>query len=158
MARLNLFQASPDAVKALLAPSALVNNSGLDPKTLELVKLRTSQLNGCAYCIDMHTKDARSIGETEQRLYLVSAWREAHALYSEQERAALAWTEAVVRLVNSQIPDEVYEEARKSFTEKELANLTLAITTTAAWNRMNIAFHVAVGSYRPGQFKDLKLA
>ncbi len=111
--------------------------------------LRASQLNGCAYCIDMHTKDARAQGETEQRLYLVSAWREA-PVYTDRERAALGWTEAVTRLEHAEVPDDVYREARAQFSDRELADVTLAIVAINGWNRLNIAFRAPAGDYVPG--------
>ena len=116
--------------------------------------MRASQINGCAYCIDMHTKDARAAGETEQRLYLLDAWREA-PLYTERERAALAWTEAVTLVADGHVPDDAYEAASNNFTEDELVSLTLAIVAVNGWNRMNIAFRMEAGSYRPGMFKQL---
>src|SRR5438128_1538449 len=126
------------AFNTLLA-AGLYARKNLEPKLLELVFLRASQLNGCAYCVDMHTKDARAAGETEQRLYLVSAWREA-SCYSERERAALAWTEAVTLLKEQNVSDAVYDQARTHFSEDELIDLTVAITGINAWNRMNVAF------------------
>jgi AhpD family alkylhydroperoxidase len=131
----------------------VVHKSGLEPALLELVKLRASQINGCAYCIDMHTKDARAAGETEQRLYLLDAWHEATHLYSERELAALAWTESVTR-IEQRIPDEVFEQVRGCFSDAELVNLTLAITAINSWNRMNVAFRVQAGGYRPGMFRQ----
>jgi len=120
--------------------------SGLEHSLLELVKLRASQLNGCAYCLDMHSKDARAAGETEQRIYVLSAWREA-PFYTPRERAALAWTEAVTLVANG-VSDARREAARKEFSEKELADLTLAIVTINGWNRLSIALGADVGSYR----------
>ena len=146
--RLDWKRASPDAAQALYRLQAYVNGCGLEHGLLELVKLRASQLNGCAYCIDMHTKDARAAGETEQRLYLLSAWREAQHLYSERERAALAWTEAVTQIGAGHAPDDAYEQAARHFSEKELVDLTLAIATINSWNRMNVAFRTEAGSYR----------
>ena len=156
--RLNWFKAAPGAAQALLGLQAVVDKSRLEPALLELVKLRTSQLNGCAYCIDMHTKDARAAGETEQRLYLLDAWREAAHLYSERERAALVWTEAVTQIAVGHAPDEAYEEARAQFADDELAVLTLAIVTINGWNRFSVAFRTPAGDYRPGMFKHLKPA
>ena len=126
-----------------------VRESGLEPKLLELVKTRASQMNGCAYCIDMHTKDARAHGETEQRLFALSAWREA-PFYSEKERAALKWTEAITDIQRGHAADDVFEEVRKHFADAELMSLTLAITTINAWNRIAIAFRLVPGSYQPG--------
>ncbi len=141
----------PKAMHALGPLVKVVNGSGLDHRLLELVKMRTSQLNGCAYCLDMHSKDARAAGETEQRLYLLDAWRET-PLYSERERAALEWTEAVTRVDDGHVPDEVFAAAREHFSEDELLNLTLAVIATNAFNRLNIAFRPEVGDYRPGMF------
>ncbi|HEU4592707.1 MAG TPA: carboxymuconolactone decarboxylase family protein [Steroidobacteraceae bacterium] len=151
--RLDWFTAVPAAAQALLHVQAFVNKSGLEPKLLELVKLRASQINGCAYCIDMHTKDARAAGETEQRLYLLDAWHEAAHLYSERERAAIAWTEALTRLGEAHVPDDVYAQVRARFSDAELVTLTLAVTAINSWNRMNIAFRVQAGGYQPGMFK-----
>ena len=151
--RLDWFTAVPGAAQALLHVQAFVNKSGLEPKLLELVKLRASQINGCAYCIDMHTKDARAAGETEQRLYLLDAWHEAAHLYSERERAAIAWTEALTRLGEAHVPDDVYAQVRARFSDAELVTLTLAVTAINSWNRMNIAFRVQAGGYQPGMFK-----
>jgi len=154
MNRLNWSQASPKDFQALFAFSNHVNDAGLEHSLLELVKLRASQMNGCAYCIDMHTKDARAAGETEQRLYLLNAWREAAHLYSERERAALALTEAVTRLTDGQVPDADYDAARAQFSEAELVKLVLAITAINTWNRINVTFRVPAGDYRPGMFKQ----
>src|SRR5687768_740651 len=156
--RFQWFQVAPDLGHALLNLQDLVNGSGLEPALLELVKMRASQLNGCAFCLDMHSKDARATGESEQRLYLLSAWREAAQLYSARERAALAWTEAVTTVCDSHVPDEAYEEARAQFSELELVYLTFAITQINTWNRLNVAFRVAAGGYRPGMFKRTKAA
>jgi AhpD family alkylhydroperoxidase len=141
----------PKAMQALYPITKYVKTSGLDHRLLELVKMRTSQLNGCAYCIDMHSKDARAAGETEQRLYLLDAWRET-PLYTERERAALEWTEAVTRVADSHVPEEVYGRARDHFNEEELMNLTIAVIATNSFNRLNIAFRPEVGDYRPGMF------
>lgn len=147
--RLEADKIAPEALKAVLQVQAYINNhSDLEPSLLNLVYLRASQINGCAWCIDMHTKDARALGETEQRLYLVSAWREA-PFYTERERAALAWTEAVTLVAEDHVPDEVYEHAKSHFSDKELVNLTLAITQINVWNRFNVAFRNIAGSYQP---------
>jgi AhpD family alkylhydroperoxidase len=124
-----------------------VRNCGLDHSLLELVKLRASQINGCAHCIDMHMKELRADGESEQRLYLLSAWRDA-PFYSDRERAALAWTEAVTLVADTQVPDDVYEQTRKQFTEQELVNLTVALVAINGANRLNIAFRTVPGSYQ----------
>jgi AhpD family alkylhydroperoxidase len=141
-------EVAPKAFRALLGFAQHVSNAGLDPTLVELVNLRVSQMNGCAFCIDMHTKDLRAAGETEQRLYLLSAYREA-PFYSDRERAALAWAEAVTELGKDGVPDAVYEEARRHFAENELVELTLAVININAWNRMNIAFRMPAGTYTP---------
>lgn len=147
-ARIDHAQASPDAFKAMLAFEAFVRHSGLDPVLLELVKIRASQINQCAYCLDMHTKDARSHGETEQRIYALNAWRET-PFFTEKERAALAWTEAVTLVASSQVPDDVFETANSQFSEFELVNLTAAINAINCWNRLAISFRMVPGSYQP---------
>jgi AhpD family alkylhydroperoxidase len=146
-ARLDFRKASPAADKAMMGLHAFVRNCGLDHSLLELVKLRASQINQCAHCIDMHTKELRADGESEQRLYLLTAWRES-PFYSERERAALAWTEAVTLVADSQVPDDVYEEARKVFSEEELVNLTMAVVAINSANRLNVAFRTVPGSYQ----------
>jgi AhpD family alkylhydroperoxidase len=137
--RMNFMQAAPDTVKALMALEAQIQGSGLEQSLIELVKTRASQINGCAYCINMHTSDARKHGETEQRLYLLNAWREA-PVYSERERAALAWTEAVTLIADTHAPDDLYSDVRKHFSEAETVNLTMLIATINAWNRLAISF------------------
>ncbi len=151
--RIEWSTAAPAAAHALFALQGVVNQCGLEAPLLELVKMRASQLNGCAWCLDMHSKDARAAGETEQRLYLLNAWREAAHLYSAREIAALEWTEAVTRLGEGGVPDAVFERARGQFGEAELTNLTLAIIAINGWNRMNVAFRLPAGDYRPGMFK-----
>jgi len=145
--RINAFAASPKAYQAMSALEHFVSNCGLERPLLELVKMRASQINGCAYCLDMHSKDARALGETEQRLYLLDAWREA-PFYTERERAALEWTEAITLISQTHAPDDVYERAAKQFNPEELANLTLAIATINSWNRLSIGFRVTPGSYQ----------
>ena len=145
--RLNYANAAPDGIKAMRGLESYVRQSGLEPSLRELVKIRASQINGCAYCIDMHTIDARAGGETEQRIYALSAWRET-PFFTDRERAALAWTEALTLIGETHAPSEVYEEARAYFDEKELVDLTLAITTINAWNRIAIGFRTVPGSYR----------
>jgi AhpD family alkylhydroperoxidase len=140
----------PELRTAMWALEHYVHQSGLDAKLLELVKLRASLINGCAYCVDMHTKVARSLGETEQRLYEVSLWREA-PFYTHRERAALAWTEAVTLVSTDHVPDAVYEEARQQFTEKELVDLTAAIVAINGWNRLAIAFRTVPGTFQLGR-------
>lgn len=137
--RLDYKNASPKGFAAMLALELHARASGLEHGLLELVKTRVSQLNGCAFCLDMHTKDARAAGESEQRLYLLPAWREAPC-YTERERAALAWAEAVTLLKDQQVPDEVYEQARRQFDEKALVDLTLAIVAINGWNRLSVSF------------------
>jgi AhpD family alkylhydroperoxidase len=146
-ARLDFRKASPQADKAMMGLHMFVRNCGLDHTLLELVKLRASQLNGCAHCIDMHTKELRADGESEQRLYLLNAWRES-PFYSDRERAALAWTEAVTLLPQSEVPDEVFEEARNQFSDEELVNLTMALVAINGANRLNIAFRTVPGSHQ----------
>ncbi|HOE36709.1 MAG TPA: carboxymuconolactone decarboxylase family protein [Kiritimatiellia bacterium] len=146
--RIHYVQAAPEGIAPLIKLESYLKTSGLEPTLLELVKLRASQLNGCAYCIDMHTKDARSHGESEQRLYGVSAWHEA-PFYTARERAALAWTEAVTLVSQSQVPDEVYAQVRAHFSEKETVDLTLAIAAINSWNRLAISFRAEAGSYQP---------
>jgi AhpD family alkylhydroperoxidase len=156
--RIDWLKAAPQVAQALFGLQKAVNESGLEHPLLELVKMRASQLNGCAYCLDMHAKDARAAGETEQRLYLLNAWREAGNLYSERECAALAWTEALTLVTEGHVPDEVYELAHAQFNDAELAKLTLAVIAINGWNRLNIAFRTPAGDYQPGMFKNLKLA
>ena len=146
-ARLDYKKASPAAAKAMTELHAQVRRCGLDHGLLELIKLRASQINGCAHCMDMHAKELRAGGESEQRLYLLSAWREC-PFYTPRERAALAWTEALTLVTDGHVPDAVYDEARSQFSEEELANLTLAIVAINGANRINIAFRTVPGSYR----------
>ncbi len=146
--RIEYAKAAPGAIKAMRELESYVRASGLELALLELVKTRASQINGCAYCLDMHTKDARARGETEQRLYALSAWAET-PFYSERERAALAWTEAVTNIAAGHVPDPVYEAARRQFSEKELVDLTLAIVAINGWNRLAIAFRTVPGCYQP---------
>lgn len=136
------------AVQAMLGLNGFVARSGLEQPLLELVRLRASQLNGCAFCIDMHTKDARARGESEQRLYLLQAWRET-PLYSDRERAALLWTEALTLVTGGPVPDAVYDEARQVFSDDELACLTVAVVAINGFNRLNAAFRTVPGSYQP---------
>lgn len=146
--RLDYNKVDPTALKGMLALEGYVKNSGLEFSLYELVKLRASQINGCAYCIDMHSKDARKGGETEQRLYLLSAWKET-SFFSERERAALAWTEALTLISENEISDELYEKVRAQFTEKEHVALTMAIVAINGWNRLAIGFGNEAGSYEP---------
>ncbi|MGH7670513.1 MAG: carboxymuconolactone decarboxylase family protein [Gemmatimonadaceae bacterium] len=146
--RINHRSAAPDAIKALSALEAYVHASGLDARLLDLVKIRASQINGCAWCLDMHTKDARADGETEQRLYALPAWRET-PFFTDQERAALAWTEAVTLINQGPVSDAVYTEARRHFSEKAMVDLTMAVIAINGWNRLNVSFQTPVGSYQP---------
>ncbi len=144
--RVDYRKAAPDAFKAMLALEAGVQRSGLDHPLLELVRMRVSQINGCAYCLDMHSKDARAAGETEQRLYLLPAWREAPC-YTERERAALRWAEALTLVATHDLPDALYDEVRAQFDEKGMVELTLAIIAINGWNRLAIGFRAEVGSH-----------
>jgi AhpD family alkylhydroperoxidase len=146
--RINYAKASPDGFKAMRSFQAYVDDCGLEHPLMELVKMRASQINGCAYCLDMHSKDARAAGETEQRLYLLDAWRES-PFYSDRERAALAWTEALTRISDNDVPDALYDEVRKQFSDKELVDLTLAIIAINGWNRLAIPFRSEPGHYQP---------
>ena len=147
--RLNYAKASPEGFKAIRQLQAYVDDCGLEHPLLELVKMRASQLNGCAYCLDMHSKDARAAGETEQRLYVLDAWRES-PFYSERERAALAWTEALTRISKTKdVPDALYDEVRKQFSDKELVDLSLAVIAINGWNRLAIPFRSEPGHYQP---------
>jgi AhpD family alkylhydroperoxidase len=146
--RLNYRKSAPQALQGMLELSAATRKSALPPELLDLVDYRVSQINGCAFCLDMHSKDLRARGETEQRLYMISAWRDAAHLYSARERAALAWAEAVTTLAGHEVPDDVYEQANKEFNEKELAELTFAIVAINGWNRLNIAFRTPAGDYK----------
>jgi len=146
-ARLNAFQVTPEPYRLMVSMEKYLHGCGLPLPLLELVKTRASQINHCAFCLDMHTKDARAGGETEQRLYALNAWREA-PFFTDQERAALAWTEAVTHIAEG-VPDDVYEEARRHFSEKELVDLTWAVGTINLWNRIAISFRAVPGSYQP---------
>lgn len=147
--RLEYWKAAPGGYKALSSLEAYLRECSIDKALLHLIKLRASQMNGCAYCIDMHWKDARALGETEQRLYGVNAWREAN-YYNDRERAALEWTEALTNVTDGHVPDAVYETARSQFSDQELADLTWAIAAINAWNRVAIAFRSEAGTYRVG--------
>jgi AhpD family alkylhydroperoxidase len=137
--RMNFYQHASDTMKAMMALENAIQSSGLEQSLMELVKTRASQINGCAFCINMHTQDARKRGETEQRLYLLNAWREAPC-YTDRERAALAWTEAVTLISKTHAPDDVYNEVRAHFSEAETVNLTMLIGAINTWNRLSIAF------------------
>ena len=147
--RIEAQKVSPAAYQAMLGLEMFVaRHSKLEPSLLELVKMRASQINGCAYCIDMHSKDARAEGETEQRLYALSAWEET-PFFTDRERAALALTEAVTLISEGHVPDAVFEQAKKSFSDEELVNLTLAIVAINGWNRLCITFRAVPGEYQP---------
>lgn len=146
--RVDYSKAAPGSVQAMYKLEKFVEESGLERSLLELVKTRVSQINGCAYCIDMHTKDARALGESEQRLYALNAWRET-PFYTDRERAALAWAEAITLISQSHASDEEFEAARAQFSEEELVKLTLAVITINGWNRLAIAFRETPGTYQP---------
>ncbi|MEB2313730.1 MAG: carboxymuconolactone decarboxylase family protein [Sorangiineae bacterium] len=148
--RINYAEASPDSLAAMMALETHVARSSLERPLVELVKMRASQLNGCAYCLDMHSKDARAAGETEQRLYLLNAWREA-PFYTPRERAALAWTEALTLISKGEVPDALYQEVRAQFSEKELVELSIAVIAINGWNRLAIPFRAEPGHYQPKQ-------
>lgn len=148
--RIDYRKAAPDGFAAMRGLESYVRHCGLPRKLVELVKMRASQVNGCAHCLDMHSKDARSIGETEQRLYVLPGWREA-PFYDDRERAALEWTEAVTRIADEGMPDDIYERVRRQFSEKELVDLTLAVIAINGWNRLAIPFRAPVGDYQPGR-------
>ncbi|MGH8320503.1 MAG: carboxymuconolactone decarboxylase family protein [Gammaproteobacteria bacterium] len=145
--RLNYAKVAPEALKAMRSLQQYVENSGLEHPLMELVKMRASQINGCAYCLDMHSKDARAAGETEQRLYALDAWRET-SFFTERERAALAWTEALTH-IRKGVSDELYAEVRKHFSEKEIVDLSLCVIAINGWNRLAIPFRSKVGDYQP---------
>lgn len=149
--RINYSKSAPDSIKGLMEIESYVRKSGLDLTIFELVKYRASQINGCAYCMDMHTKDARAAGESEQRLYVLSAWREVD-LYTEKEKAALAWTEALTLVSQNDISNVLYEDLKKHFDEKEIIALTMAIIAINGWNRLAIAFKTPAGQYQPGKW------
>ncbi|HXS57045.1 MAG TPA: carboxymuconolactone decarboxylase family protein [Hanamia sp.] len=149
--RINLLEKGQNALKALYPINGYLAKSSLGKPLLDLVYFRVSQINGCAFCLDMHSKDLRAEGESEQRLYTLDAWRDA-PFYTERERAAIDWAEAVTKITNGNVPDEVYETARKQFSEEELIDLTLAVTSINTYNRINIAFRPPVGTYKVGQF------
>ena len=149
--RIDYTSVTPGAMHAMLGLEKYLGQSGLERALLNLVYLRASQINGCAYCIDMHWKDLRAGGEKEQRLYGLDAWAES-PYYTDRERAALAWTEAVTLLTEDHVPDPVFDAARRFFSEKEIADLTLAIVAINGWNRLNVAFRATAGTYQPGQW------
>jgi AhpD family alkylhydroperoxidase len=148
--RINYATVAPDVYQTMLGVHRYLERCGLDERLMNLIYLRASQMNGCAYCIDMHWKDLRAAGEPEQKLYMLSAWREWPG-YSDQERAALEWTEAVTRLTDGEVPDGVYDIARAQFTDADLAKLTLAVAAINSWNRLNVAFRRSAGGYQPAR-------
>ena len=152
MQRFDYAKVEPGAYHAMLGLEKYLHESGLEESLLHLIKLRASQINGCAYCLDMHWKDLKAIGEQDQRLYELNAWEEA-PFYSDRERGALAWTDAVTRVSESRVPDETYNEVRKHFSDKELADLTLAIATINAWNRLAISARTDPGTYQPAKVR-----
>ena len=150
--RIDFTRLSPEGYQAMLGLEHYLSTSTVEKKLLHLVKLRVSQINGCAFCLDMHWKDLKVEGETDQRMYSLDAWRET-SYYTDRERAALAWAEAVTNISDGHAPDELFEEARQYFSEQELADLTLAVAAINGWNRISIAFRVVPGTYQPPQLK-----
>ena len=144
--RLNWSQILPESYQAMLRLQKVVDDSKIEHRLIELVKIRASQINGCAFCLDMHTKDAIALGESQQRIYLLSAWRET-TIYSERERAALAWCESLTQISQTGAPDEIYEEVEKVFSSEEIAQLTMAIVVINSWNRLSAGFRTPVGDY-----------
>ncbi|MGD9628754.1 MAG: carboxymuconolactone decarboxylase family protein [Pyrinomonadaceae bacterium] len=151
--RINLIEKGKQTLAPVFGIAAYLARSPIDKKLLHLIEYRVSQINGCAYCLDMHSKDLRHEGESEQRIYLISAWRETD-LFTAREKAAFAWAEAVTTLPNGQVPDDVFQTAKNEFSDEELLDLTLAVTSINVWNRFNIAFRTPAGSYQPGQFAN----
>lgn len=149
--RISFFEKGQGAIKAMYSLGAYLAKSPVEQPLLNLIYFRVSQINGCAFCLDMHSKDLRAEGESEQRLYALDAWRDT-PFYTDRERAALAWAEAVTRITSNSVSDEVYEEALTQFSEQELVDLTMAVITINSYNRINIAFRPPVGSYQPGDF------
>jgi AhpD family alkylhydroperoxidase len=148
---MNYVSAAPAGFKAMLELEKCIAAASIEKPLLHMVKLRASQINGCAYCIDMHWKDARAAGETEQRLYGLMAWHESPQYYTDRERAAFEWTESVTKIADTHAPDDVYERVKAHFTDKEMADLTWAIAAINAWNRVAISFRAKAGDYKPGQ-------
>lgn len=150
--RINITEKGQSAISSMYGLGKYLAKSTLEKPLIDLIDFRVSQLNGCAYCLDMHAKDLRAGGESEQRLYVLSAWREA-PFYTDRERSALAWSEALTELKGT-VPDEIYNEAIKYFSDQELIDLTIAVISINGWNRINLAFGAAVGTYTPGQWKE----
>ncbi len=157
MQRFDLMKAAPGAYHAMLGLEKYLHESGLEESLLHLIKLRASQMNGCAYCIDMHWKDAKAVGQPDQKLYELNAWEEG-PFYTDRERAALAWTEAVTQVAASRVPDELYREVRQHFSEKEIADLTIAVATINAWNRLATSARVEPGTYQVPKARVQKTA
>ncbi len=155
--RIGFTSVNPGAYKAMLGLETYLGQSGLDKKLLDLLRFRVSQINGCAYCLDMHWKELMAAGETEQRLYGLDAWRES-PYYTDRERAALAWAEAVTLVSEGHVPDDIFEEAHRHFNDEELANLTLAVVAINGWNRLNIALRTVPGNYQVHRRTPTKLA
>ncbi|HTS37859.1 MAG TPA: carboxymuconolactone decarboxylase family protein [Candidatus Solibacter sp.] len=155
--RFNYVKIAPGIYHAMLGLEHYLHECGLEEPLINLVCMRASQINGCAYCLDMHSKDLRAGGETEQRIYTLEAWREC-PFYTERERAALEWTEALTLITDGHVSDEVYEHVHEHFNDKELADLTLAVVSINGWNRLNIAARTVPGDYKPGQFRTKKVA
>jgi AhpD family alkylhydroperoxidase len=156
-ARFNYVKSAPGVFKAMLGLGQYLHECGLEESLLLLVDLRASQINGCAYCLDMHWKDLRALGESEQRLYSLDAWRES-PFYTDRERAALEWTEALTLVTDGHVADEIYERVRQHFNDKELSDLSLAVVTINGWNRLNISARTVPGDYKPGQLRLPKTA
>ena len=152
--RLNTYEKGFNAIKPLLGLGAYLTKSSIEKKLFDLIDFRVSQINGCAYCLDMHSKDLLAEGESDQRLYVLNAWREA-PFYTDRERAALAWAEAVTLVSESRVSDIVYEEARKQFSEEELIDLTMGVIAINSFNRINVAFRTPAGTYEVGQHAEL---
>ena len=144
--RLNWSKILPESYQAMLRLQKVVDDSKIEHRLIELVKIRASQINGCAFCLDMHTKDAIAIGESQQRIYLLSAWRDA-PIYSEREKAALAWCESLTQISHRGAPDEIYQEVEKVFSAEEIAQLTMAIVVINSWNRLSVGFRTPAGDY-----------
>ena len=155
--RIDLMRVNPGVIQAMLGLERQIHKAGLEHGLLDLVRMRASQINGCAYCPDMHSKDARANGETEQRLYGLDAWRET-PYYSPRERAALEWTEALTLVAETHVPDEVFERVREQFSEDELVHLSLAIVAINGWNRLNVAARTVPGDYVAGSVAKLHAA
>jgi AhpD family alkylhydroperoxidase len=148
--RIDITKVSPTAIKAMFGLQAAVNSNSLEPELVMLITMRASQINHCAYCIDMHFKDAKAMGESDERLYMLDAWRES-PLYSPRERAALLWCETLTLVADRGAPDDVFDEVREQFSDEEISELTLAVVTINAWNRINVGFRTEPGKYQPGK-------